>query len=158
MASAAAPDWGVLARALAAEGEDAARLYEATAYFGCAEHGPLAAGTILEAGMTGPQCPRCLGPLAIARGRRPVRFDDPEVIFPLAEAWRRRDVNARSYTMRSASGDPASAQCWAPAPPDASGNYTSYERGAWDDPASLAEALARALLAWAEDEEVRDGE
>lgn len=132
-------DWGVLARALAADGVDEGLLYAKVADHPAHVH------------YTPEGNHWCQG-----KSLRTLRdFTYPGFIFPVAEVWRalRR---GRWYTLTSQEGvsDSAAFPAYGLARQEAR-RWTGY---ATDDPANVAEALARALLAWAEAQEVRDGE
>lgn len=134
-------DWGVLARALAADGVAEELLFEPSGLEVCGN----------------PDCRPCAADVQAwrASGRVLRDFRDPAVIFPVAEVWRalRR---GRWYTLTSQEGvsDSAAFPAYGLARQEAR-RWTGH---ATDDPANVAEALARALLAWAEAQEVRDGE
>lgn len=140
------PDWGVLAAALVADGQRVRDVYEEVTTYGCAEHGSVTEeNVIVDSGL---RCPVCGRQLDLHDGRQPHNLPDLAIIVPRAEAWRQRDEARRSYRMRSIGVGVA-----AHAAVNDAGH--SYEAKAVDDPASVAEALARALLAWAEAQEAK---
>lgn len=134
-------DWMGLARALAADGVAAELLYEPIGLEVCGD----------------PDCKSCAANVQARRasGRALRDFAAPGVIVPVAEAWRVLRPG-RWYTLTSQEGIsdaaafPAYGLVWE--------GRRRWTGNAAHDPASVAEALARALLAWAEAQEVRDGE
>ena len=134
-------DWGVLARALLADGVDEGLLFEPSGLEVCGN----------------PNCRPCAADVQAwrASGRELRDFRDPAVIFPVADAWRAlrpgRWYTLTSYERTSTLATfPAYGLAW-----QRNRHWKAY---ATQDPTSVAEALARALLAWAEAQEVRDGE
>ena len=130
-------DWGVLARALAADGVAEELLFEPSGLEVCGN----------------PDCRPCAADVQAwrASGRVLRDFTCPAVIWPVAEAWRLQAESSRRYLVRSC-GYHSSATAvveWA-------GDEDRIVR-AESDPASVDEGLALALLAWAEAQEVRDG-
>lgn len=143
MTETTAPDWGVLAAALAAEGESLRAAYNRRTE--CTEHPTSTSHRRVFLGMSGRLvCAECEAPAREVID--PVDFTDPAIIFRLAEAWRERKAAWRSYRVRSIGVGVA-----AHAAVNDAGH--SYEAKAVDDPTSVAEALARALLARAETQE-----
>lgn len=160
------PDWGVLARAMAADGVAEELVYERR--WTCERGHEVFPERYKHPADAALRCPisppptRAVCGAPVNMARIPRDFTRPEVIFPVAEAWRRRDPDRRHYSMNAACPD-SDFVAWAVVQEGFEGSVDGTDdeqmaADATDDPTSLVESLALALLAWAEAQEVPDGE